>query len=218
MLTDEQRHKQNAAKRAKYRADPEVRRKIYETNKAWVEANKDKHRAACREAQRRYREKPGKKEYYAAKSREYRSNNPGKHNEAKRKWYAENREYVADYDLQRRLRAPIINLLMSARWRCRRLGIPFDLTREWAEETYTGFCSVTGLPIILPTGRGEKYQRQGPFVPSLDRIDPKKGYTQENCRIVIWAYNRFKGTETDEEIVEIARAIVAAAEKRQQSP
>ena len=175
-----------ARNRERYRTDPEYRAKVKARNSA------EKHKAHARAWALRYREE-----------------NRDKANERKREWYRENRDHVAKYDLHKRLSNPVLNLLMSARWRCRRKGIAFTLTREWVAQNYTGRCAVTGIPFHIPTDAAEvKYGRQSAFVPSLDRLDPGGGYTPDNCRIVLWAFNRFKGRETDEQILTIAKAFV----------
>lgn len=47
-------------------------------------------------------------------------------------------------------------------------------------------CSLTNLPLNLEKTKAWKNR---PFAPSLDRIDSKKAYTLENCRIVCVAAN-----------------------------
>lgn len=46
-------------------------------------------------------------------------------------------------------------------------------------------CEITGLPIIY------ELEKNGinPFRPSVDRIDCKKGYTEDNVRVVCVAVN-----------------------------
>lgn len=50
-----------------------------------------------------------------------------------------------------------------------------------------GYCAVTGIPLSfsakLPGAR------VSPWMPSLDRIDCRKGYTKTNCRIVCYLAN-----------------------------
>jgi hypothetical protein len=43
---------------------------------------------------------------------------------------------------------------------------------------------------------------------SIDKIDPKKGYTLENSRVVVWIYNAAKNIFTDEDVMRMANALV----------
>jgi hypothetical protein len=71
-----------------------------------------------------------------------------------------------------------------------------DIDIEWLHEKFSnGICEVTGIPFDFGYGR-----KRHPYSPSIDRIDPTKGYTKENCQIVIWIYNMAKG-EWSEEIL-----------------
>lgn len=96
-------------------------------------------------------------------------------------------------------------MLSSARSRAKALRLPFDLTEQWALETWTGRCAVTDLPFALGIGTWKEKMRS----PSIDRIDNDGGYTQGNCRFILWAVNAIKGTGSDADVLEIAKAIVA---------
>jgi len=100
-----------------------------------------------------------------------------------------------------RVETPQILLLVSSRTRAKKRNIPFALTVEWANSAWTGRCAVTGISFELGTGRVMRS-------PSLDRIKPELGYVPENCRFVLWAVNTFKGTGTDTEMLEVAKAMV----------
>ena len=73
-----------------------------------------------------------------------------------------------------------------------------------------GYCMVTGIAFDftdehqVQTGR-----HRNPYSPSLDRIDPRSGYTDENSQIVITQYNLMKGELTDAEILQLCRMIAA---------
>ncbi len=71
-----------------------------------------------------------------------------------------------------------------------------------------GKCEVTGLAFSLnrPKTRRESLRAWGP---SVDRVDPLKGYTRDNCRLVCWMYNAAKGVSSDEDVMTMARALVA---------
>lgn len=100
--------------------------------------------------------------------------------------------------------APWIYLLMTARARAKKQKIPCDLDTEWVAANWTGHCAVCQLPFVLGTGK------RHPLSPSIDQIDPKKGYTKTNSRFVAWAVNAFKGEGTDEDVYLIATAIVSS--------
>ena len=90
-------------------------------------------------------------------------------------------------------------LLASSRGR-RNCG----LTREWLEARLrAGRCEATGIPFDLsrqPEGRGHN-----PLAPSLDRIDPTGEYTPENVRVVVFAFNAFKGRMSHAEAVSLMK-------------
>lgn len=70
-----------------------------------------------------------------------------------------------------------------ARIRAKRHGREFSLSVEWLQARLdAGVCEVTGLPF---SARGV----QAPTMPSIDRIDSTKGYTEDNCRVICWALN-----------------------------
>lgn len=83
--------------------------------------------------------------------------------------------------------------------------IEFDLDWDWAKANWTGYCAVTNIPFTKPSERNGREKRS--FFPSIDRIDPKKGYTKDNCRFVLWAVNALKNDGTDEEMRLIASHI-----------
>jgi len=89
-------------------------------------------------------------------------------------------------------------LLKDARRRAAAKAIRFSLTRSWVMERLRKWtCEATGWMFVIQSGRGHH-----PFAPSIDRINPTKGYTRANCRLVISAVNTIKRT---------LRAHVAAA-------
>lgn len=103
-----------------------------------------------------------------------------------------------------RLNTPWRTLITSAKGRAKEKGLDFDLTEDWAKALWTGKCAVSGLDFVLGT-RGS-----GPHIwsPTIDRIVPKLGYIQSNCRFILQAVNAMKGALTDEDMLKVARAIV----------
>jgi hypothetical protein len=206
--------RKNAAKRAAYQADPEAgARKLRE----WRAANPERQK----EIERKYRDghKPEQKQRHAA----WRAKNREHALQRKKEWHAAHRETqnakrIAHYHAHKqesrkmsakarqtaRIITPWIALLHSAKCRAKDRDIPFSLTKEWAQERWTGRCEVSGLSFSLG-GRdcGPKV-----YSPSIDQIEAKKGYTPDNCRFVIWAVNALKHDGTDDDMYLIAAAIL----------
>lgn len=169
---------QNANRRQHYKRNREF---YLERNKTWRKENPDKARALDKEKYER--NKPA----HQLRATKYRAEHP----ELRHKEY-----------LNARKKCPWMQALTNARHRSLKKGFPFDLTREWCEQNWTGTCAITGLPFSFGT------QKHFPFSPSVDRIKSDLGYTTNNCRFVLFAVNSFKGTGTDEDMLLIARAIV----------
>lgn len=126
-------------------------------------------------------------------SREYRRNNleyREKENQRRSDHYKNDPEYREKIDRQSRewkKNNPDKFLFQCTRNRARRAQLEFDLTLNWFQERFNkGTCEATGFKFISNT---DKKHARNPFIPSVDRIDSTKGYTMDNCQLVIWAYN-----------------------------
>ena len=95
--------------------------------------------------------------------------------------------------------------------RCRSRGVNLDLPylkRLWADQE--GRCKVSGLPLVLPRNSLEWERRtHDPWKPSLDRIDPTRGYLKGNVRFVSVMANLARQRFTDAEVLVFCRAVVA---------
>ena len=78
-------------------------------------------------------------------------------------------------------------LLSQARTRAKRLNVKFDLTITWVNNAIykRKTCAVSGLTFVLARANKQRHH----LAPSIDRINPKGGYTKRNCRIVCWFFN-----------------------------
>lgn len=75
-----------------------------------------------------------------------------------------------------------------------------------------GFCPVTGIKFDLTDEHQKMSGRyRNPYSPSVDRIDPRLGYTNENTRIVITQYNIMKNDLADYELLFICQQVVRRA-------
>lgn len=150
----------------------------------------------------------------AAELQRARMRDPGKAkaaSELKSRYYAENKAKWAAYrDTQRTRLATSAwhragRLVTWVRSRAARNGWEFDLTREWAERKLSvGVCEVTGIAFQYDKPDGTQLF---PWAPSIDRIDSAKGYSQDNCRMVVWIYNMAKARWSDDDVMRMARAL-----------
>ena len=98
-------------------------------------------------------------------------------------------------------------LLIGARGRAKRRGLEFSITID--DILIPERCPVIGVildRILLNEGRK---RTPNPCAPSLDRIDPSKGYIKGNVRVISWRANNLKSNGTLDEFI----AIVADLKK-----
>lgn len=133
--------------------------------------------------------------------------------ELRSRYYAENREQWAGYrETQKNKEATdpdrrAARMLTWIRARAARTSRDFDLTHEWiAARLASGLCEVTDVPLELAKPPESRFH---PWAPSVDRMDSKKGYTQDNCRVVCWIYNMAKSEWTDDVVLTFAKALAA---------
>ena len=208
-----------AYKKSLYDRDPDLARKRMRDYRA---ANPEK----MQELERKRHLKDGDKRREQMRASHHRDKE--RRNAKRRQWFADNHEHSieqvrkyriefpervkmsSDAAFQRgRVRLPWRQLIKGASERARKKGLPFSLTPEWAEKTWTGVCAVTGIPFRL----GLREPGPKTFSPSIDRIVPSLGYIPENCRFVLWAVNAFKYDGTDEDMISIARDIIEFADR-----
>jgi len=88
----------------------------------------------------------------------------------------------------------------NARWRAKKKGIGFSLTKEWYESEWKrvgGCCPACGVK--MQHGK----DRLTPQSPTLDVIDPRKaeGYSPRNTQILCHLDNARKQDSTEEKLV-----------------
>lgn len=96
-----------------------------------------------------------------------------------RKYYANNLEKI---------------ILERARKRAKKYGWDFDL--DESDIRIPEYCPILGLKLEVSTGK----QGGAHNSPSLDRIDPRRGYTKDNVMVISWRANSLKNDATFEEI------------------
>jgi len=126
-------------------------------------------------------------------------------------WRERNRENLRNraklFHEQTRAKTPWKHILRSRFRDALARGMPFELTSEWAAARWTGRCELSGIPFDLTR------TVVGFYSPSIDKIDPDKGYLPDNCRFVLFSVNGFKSNGTDLDVIRTAKAIVAISER-----
>lgn len=101
-------------------------------------------------------------------------------------------------------------LVNAARARAKLRDIPFEIGVADLPPMGT-HCPILGLPFTSPAARRARGATgPDPLSPSLDRIDPSRGYVRGNVWIIGFRANRLKDDGTAEEHEAIAAAMRAA--------
>jgi hypothetical protein len=114
-------------------------------------------------------------------------------------------EKYRDKTLSWRKRHPEQNFLILIRNRAKEQGTPFNLTLE--DIVIPSHCPYLGIPLVRPEERGPGWwdnKANRDVAPSLDRIEPSKGYTKGNVEVISYRANRIKSDGTAEEHERIA--------------
>lgn len=79
-----------------------------------------------------------------------------------------------------------------------------DLMNLWISQG--GRCALSGIEMTW--GNGEQNRIPSPFAVSLDRVDQKIGYVKGNIRLLCYCVNNFRGTMTDQQMMQVAVMLV----------
>lgn len=93
-------------------------------------------------------------------------------------------------------RHPMRAILVAAKCRAKKRGLPFDLTE--ADVHVPAKCPALGIPLAHQDGRGHHSNS-----PSLDRIIPGLGYVKGNIIVVSALANSIKWTATPDQIIKV---------------
>lgn len=150
-----------------------------------------RHKCAMKwhNSQAPWRERKDRHKRNAARKAEYRADPEFWKNKA-RAWRAANPEraaFFANQSKEKYWANPWKRSIIAAKGRAIKFELPFDLTFEWGESRWTGFCELTKIPFAPRYGAPSSI-----FSPSIDRIIPSAGYVQENCRFVLLGVNGLK--------------------------
>ena len=103
------------------------------------------------------------------------------------------------------------SMFYSIKTKAKSWNLEFTLTQEWMAERLMNGCEVTGIEFLLSAAKGKRNL----LAPSVDRTDPTKGYTIENCKMVVLGYNLAKSDASHQDVMKIAKALVAFEKTKQ---
>jgi hypothetical protein len=98
-----------------------------------------------------------------------------------------------------RLEHPERDMVVHARHRAKKKGIAFSLSPE--DIVIPKHCPIFGVELELGKGR------VGRNSPSLDRIDPNRGYTPDNVWVISYRANVIKNDAAPEELIHIGAVL-----------
>lgn len=118
-----------------------------------------------------------------------------------KKWNASSKAYQAKLDWKARdpKNAWACSAAGGARARAKKYGVPCIVTKAYIAAITPNSCPIFGQEFVWFG------QKLGPFSPSLDRIDPSKGYVPGNVAVISQRANAIKSDANASEIEAVAK-------------
>ena len=115
--------------------------------------------------------------------KQYREKNKDKLSDQSKSRYKNDKTYV-------------YHMMKRAESRAIKKGLEFDLTID--DIIIPDLCPILGVPLEIGEGKGPK-----PYSPSLDKIDPDKGYVKGNTIVISMRANQIKSNASLKEIEKV---------------
>jgi hypothetical protein len=97
-------------------------------------------------------------------------------------------------------------MVRGARDRAKAKNLPFDIDHEYIRSIIPSRCPIFGVKLEWSARRGNK-SAPLPNSPSLDRIDPTRGYVKGNVWIISHKANCIKSNASHEELKLVTEAV-----------
>ena len=133
-----------------------------------------------------------KKEYQKLYKEKYKD----KLRDYAKQYYLKNKEKLSTMNLAYKSANPERILWQSAKERAIRFNLDFTISID--DIIIPSHCKILGLPLYK--GKGIPIENS----PSLDRINPKLGYTKDNIQIISFKANTMKSNASQEDLVVFA--------------
>lgn len=152
---------------------------------------------------------PGYREKQNKLCREWHNNNKAARKISRRNYRQNNKDKIeqaiAEWRKKNPLKIIVKTLTTAARVRATKRGLEYTIDKNDIERRISnGVCEATGLPLSIRSSGA-----RSPTSPSLDRINPKFGYTPENTMVVCWQFNAAKAEFGLEDLLVLATALVS---------
>lgn len=121
--------------------------------------------------------------------------------EYKKEWRKKNRDKIRIYGYEYSQKNPQKILLLSARHRAIKKGLPCTIFEE--DIHIPALCPVIGISIEKVFNSDGK-RGACPGSPSLDRIDNSKGYEKGNIQVISSKANSMKNSASPKELLQFA--------------
>lgn len=96
----------------------------------------------------------------------------------------------------------IRRLIYYSKVRAKEKHLEHTITKDWLKDKLKDDkCELTSLEFSYDLSI-----QRNPFGPSIDRIDITKGYTPDNCRVVLWVVNAGLGHYTEKDLYFICKS------------
>lgn len=110
---------------------------------------------------------------------------------AVKQYYQRNKERIRATTKEAHRADPRVAMYKAAQVRAKAKKMLFTLSLN--DIVIPSHCPILGIPIVV----GDGFRCHGS--PSLDRVDPKKAYTPDNCRVISFKANTIKNDGTIED-------------------
>ena len=116
------------------------------------------------------------------------------------------RKTTDEWAVQNPITVQTAQMLCSARKRAKDKKIPFNLDSNYIRSRVLSHCPILGIPLEWSALRNNGTTAL-PNSPSLDRIDPERGYVKGNVWIISYRANMIKSNATHEELKLVTKAV-----------
>ncbi len=134
-------------------------------------------------------------------------------NKRGRNWYADaGKQWTKDYEKANPVLVMTKKLICLARQRAKEKNLPFDIDLDYVRSMvgenaeFASHCPVLKMPLEWSRHRGNG-GKVLPNSPSIDRIDPARGYIKENIWVISHRANQIKSDASHEELKLVTKAV-----------